>query len=133
MRLDVGTWLYGLIGDMIRGGASAVTSGLVVSSIDSKDFNYRSAAWYGLMLAVFCVHAVLAVMKYLQDNPLPKIIKTTVTEERSPHSSIVTGTGGGETIEKRSPHTTVVTTVKEEIPVTKETATLLPDKKEGKP
>lgn len=117
MRLDFATWLYGLLGDMIRGGASAVTSGLVVSAMDSKDFNYMSAKWYALMGAVFLVHATLSVMKYLQDNPLPKIIKTTVTEERSEHSTVVTKDDTGIEIEKRTPHSTVVTKTVEEIPI----------------
>lgn len=114
MRLDIASWLYGLVGDVVRGGASAVTSGLVVAGMDSRDFNYTSPKWYALMVAVFCVHAVLALMKYLENNPLPKVVTTTVTEERSEHSTVVTGTGDGQTIEERSPHTTTVTKIVEE-------------------
>lgn len=114
IRLDYFTWAYGLIGDVVRGGASAVTSGLVVAGMDAKDFNYTSGRWYALMFAVFAVHAMLALMKYLETNPLPKIVTTTTTEERSEHSTIVTGTGDGQTIEERSPHTTTTTTVVEE-------------------
>lgn len=119
MRLDIGTWLYGLVGDMVRGGATSVTAGVTVAAIDpGGDFTLGRARSFELMGAVFAVHAVLALMKYLQDNPLPKIIKTTTTEERSPHTSVVTtDSEDGKTVEERSPHSSVVTKVVEEIPV----------------
>lgn len=116
-RLDVFNWAYGLFGDMIRGGASAVTAGVTVAATDpGGDYRLGTARSFGLMLAVFAVHAVLALMKYLQDNPLPKIIKTTTTEERTEHTATVISSGDT-TVEQRSPHETVITKVVEEIPI----------------
>lgn len=116
MKLNYGKWLYGLVGDMIRGGSSAVVAGFTVSVMDPKDYNFGNAKFYSLMLAVFTVHAIFSLMTYLQKNALPEIITTTTVEERGPHSTITTtGTGDGIVTEERSEHQTTVTKKVEEV------------------
>jgi hypothetical protein len=114
MRLDIANWLYGLVSDLIKGGASAVTAALTVAVADPKDFNYADPKIYIVIGAVFGVHALLAVSSYLKDNPLPKIVTTTTIEKRTEHTSTTT-TDDGKVIEERSPHTSITKTVTQQV------------------
>lgn len=110
MTLNYGKWLYGLLGDMLRGGASAVTAGMTVSVMDSKDYNFASGKFYALMGAVFAVHAIMSLMKYIERNPLPDIITTTVAEEHGPTITVTKDESGAVT-KTQAGGTKVTTTV----------------------
>ena len=113
--IDWTDWIRGLLAGAISGGANSVYAGFGSILVDSKDFNIYSGKLYGLMGVTFGLSALMAAMNYLRVKPIPEYKKTTETEERSPHSTVVTGTGDGSTIEERSPHATKITKVVEEV------------------
>lgn len=73
MKLNWSVWLYGLISGFIGGGASAVTSAIVMPNIDPQDFNFSTGMHKMLitMVSFFVVHGVLVAMAYLAKSPLP--------------------------------------------------------------
>lgn len=74
MKLNWGVWLYGLVSGFIGGGASAVTSAIVMPAVDHADFNFSTGLHKLLitMAAFFVVHGVLVAMAYLAKSPLPQ-------------------------------------------------------------
>jgi len=80
MKLNWGTWLYGLVSGFIGGGASAVTASIVLPAVDGKDFNFATGL-HNLALvagALFIVHGGMTAAAYLAKSPLPSV-ETTVT------------------------------------------------------
>lgn len=66
-------WLHGLAAAFIGGGASAVSGGFANSIVDPEHFNVHGGlAHLGEVMAVtFVVSAILSVMGYLKQSPIP--------------------------------------------------------------
>lgn len=77
-NLDWSNWLYGLGAGFIGGGATAVTSGVTLNMVDSKDFNIYSSKFYVMVGSIFLVNGLMNMFMYLKQNPLPA--HTTVTK-----------------------------------------------------
>lgn len=87
MKLDWGTWFYGLAAAGIGGGAGAVAAGFAAPVIAPGQFGVGgNPGWNSLklMAAVFIVSGALAVAFYLKQSPLPaRILSVTKTEDIS--------------------------------------------------
>ena len=73
--LDWRGWFLGLVAAAISGGAGAVGSGFGSIILDPKDFNLfqgGAAHLFALMCITFVFSAVLKLMQYLHDHPVPK-------------------------------------------------------------
>jgi hypothetical protein len=84
MRLNWGAWLYGLISGFIGGGASALTSSVVLPAVDSKDFNFSGGGFHNLLIVagtLFLVHGGMTSAAYLSKSPLP-VERTIWTDEQ---------------------------------------------------
>lgn len=81
--LNWGSWIYGLIGAFVGGGSGAVTSGLVVSFKDPKDYAMGSWNFFQLVGAVFLVQGTVAFFAMLHTKPLPDVITKVTTTETS--------------------------------------------------
>jgi hypothetical protein len=66
-------WLHGLAAAFIGGGASAVSAGFANTIIDPDHFNLHQGFGHlaEMMAVTFCVSAILAVMGYLKQSPIP--------------------------------------------------------------
>lgn len=94
-NLDVSGWLRGLIGAGISGGASAVTSGFVVSVNDPDHYGFGSHKFYILVFSVFAASGVVSMAKFLSNTPLPvekTITTTTAVTKQGEKPPIVTTT-----------------------------------------
>lgn len=80
-HLDWENWLYGLFAGFIGGGASAVTSGITLNMVDSKDFNIYTSKFYTTVAAIFLVNGTMNMFMFLRQTPLPKIVTTTTVTE----------------------------------------------------
>jgi hypothetical protein len=98
--LDFSEWFRGLIAAFVSGGASAITSGITVSAMDSRDYNLATGKIYALMGAMFAVNGLMGAAMFLRNKPVPdhKIVTTTIQET---------------TVRPTKPATTVVRTVEE--------------------
>ncbi len=94
-------------------------------AVDPNDFNFMHWKIYAVMGFTFLFSALLELFRYLKVKPIPEYSKTTEIEERSPHTTVVTGTGDGGTIEERSPHATKITKVVEEVKPAGTTTTVI--------
>lgn len=91
--LDWSDWLRGIFAAFIGGGAGAVTSGVVVSMNDPKDYNLYTSKFYHLVIAVFAVNGLISMFAFLHQRPVPDQIKTVLTTEKievSPEAVITT-------------------------------------------
>ena len=79
-RMDWDSWAYSLVAGFISGGSGAVVSGITVSMLDPKDFNFLTHQFYILVSAVFLANGVLSAMAYLHQNPLPPVTTVTTVE-----------------------------------------------------
>ena len=72
--LDFAEWLRGLLAAFVGGGASAITSGITVSAMDSKDYNLAEGAGklYSLMGVLFMVNGLLSAAMFLRNKPVPE-------------------------------------------------------------
>jgi hypothetical protein len=79
--LDFGDWFKSLVAAFISGGASAVTSGLVVSLSDPKDYAIGTAKFFTLVASVFVMSGTMNMLSFLRTKPIPdtKAVTTTVT------------------------------------------------------
>jgi hypothetical protein len=79
-EIDWSDWLRGLFAAFISGGASAVTSGFVVSVNDPKDYAPGSSNFFWLVFSVFCASGLLGAMAFLRTKPIPdmKTVKSTI-------------------------------------------------------
>lgn len=94
-ELDFSDWVRGILAAFIGGGASAVTSGMVVSLSDPKDYAIGSAKFFSLVGAVFVMSGFMNAMAFLRTKPLPemkKVERTVATTEAPGKSPIVVST-----------------------------------------
>lgn len=70
-RLDLASWMRGLLSAGISGGASAIVSGLVVGGTDPDHFNPQSAKLWTLVGTMFAANGIVSIAKYLQAQPIP--------------------------------------------------------------
>ena len=69
-RLDWSSWLRGIIGAFLSGGAGAVSSGFAANALDkAHDLNI-----FKLMAFTFLISAVFSLMKFLQTTPVPDLV-----------------------------------------------------------
>ena len=86
-KLEWGAWFYGLVSGFIGGGAGAVTSGAVVSMMDSTGhFVLGGAASLKLMGVCFLVNGAFSTFFYLKQHPLPDPIP-----DQEPFKSAISG------------------------------------------
>lgn len=89
-------WLRGLAAAFIGGGASAITSGITVSAMDSKDYNLAEGAGklYALMGVLFTVNGLVSAAMFLRQKPVPEahkvVVKTVQTVEKEPGAVVTT-------------------------------------------
>lgn len=76
-ELDTTDWLRGLVAAFVSGGASAVTSGMVVSINDPKDYAIGTAKFYNLVWSVFAIAGLFSAISFLRTKPIPDL-KTVV-------------------------------------------------------
>lgn len=71
------TWVYGLVGAFIGGGASAVTGGFSAAIIAPDKFNVNTGAGFGhiveMMGACFLINGLLGMFLYLKQSPVPPV------------------------------------------------------------
>ena len=79
-RIDFTDWVRGVFAAFISGGASAVTSGVVVSSKDPSHYAPGSLDFFELVASVFFMNGLIGMMFFLREKPLPDIVTTTETE-----------------------------------------------------
>lgn len=96
-NLDLDTWLRGLFSAGISGGASAVSGGTLVSMLAPDQFNLQTGKFYVLMAGLFVANAIVSIMKFLAQHPLPEVKTVTtsvqVTQQGGePPKTIVTAT-----------------------------------------
>lgn len=74
MKLNWSSWLYGLVSGFIGGGASAITSSIVLPNLDPQDFNFSTGLHKMLaaMLYFFLAHGILVAAAFLAKSPLPQ-------------------------------------------------------------
>src|ERR1019366_5477680 len=78
-ELDFTDWMRGCASAFIGGGASAVTSGFVVSMKDPEHFTMGTMNFFQLVGAVFIMAGALGFFAYLAKNPLPAVKAITAT------------------------------------------------------
>lgn len=88
MKKGTQAWLHGLFAALIGGGASAVTSGIVLPGISPAAFNFGAQLFplFKAAVAMFTVNGLFSAFLYLKQSPLPaetveitQIQTTTVT------------------------------------------------------
>lgn len=89
------TWLYGLVSGFIGGGATAITSSMVLPAIDGKDFNFSSGLHNMLVVCgtLFVVHGVITAAAYLAKSPLPQQKEIWTEEQRDAYRKSIASTG----------------------------------------
>ena len=70
MRQKVKTWLHGLIGGAIGGGANAFVASLGIAGADAIGVQVKTLD-YQQMVAIFVTGFVVSIMFYLKQSPLP--------------------------------------------------------------
>lgn len=73
MNKNTSAWLHGLLAALIGGGASAVTSGVVLPAISPNSFNFAGQLLplAKVMLGMFLVNGAISAFAYLKQSPLP--------------------------------------------------------------
>ena len=77
--LDWSDWARGLVAAFVSGGASAVTTGVVVSIKDPVHYATNSKDFFELVTSVFVMSGIMSGMSFLREKPLPGT-KTTVEQ-----------------------------------------------------
>lgn len=75
-QLGFRDWIRNLIAAFITGGASAVVSGITVSTMDPSDYAVGTHKFYTLVMTMFIVNGIIGMMAYLKQKPLPDITTT---------------------------------------------------------
>lgn len=87
MNKNTSIWLHGLFAAVIGGGASAVTSGIVLPALSPAAYNFQGQIWplFQAMVAMFLVNGIFAAFLYLKQSPLPaeSVEVTRTTEEKT--------------------------------------------------
>lgn len=75
LRLAWASWLYGLLGGMIGGGASSVVSGLSAVIITPHAYNLGGELTHTLKLVglTFVGSGIISACLWLRQRPLPEI------------------------------------------------------------
>lgn len=79
-RIDFTDWVRGVFAAFISGGASAVTSGVVVSIKDPSHYAPGTKDFFELVGSVFLMSGLMSLMAFLREKPLPAILTTTETK-----------------------------------------------------
>lgn len=82
-ELDWGSWLSGVIGGFIGGGASAVTSAVSMLVVDPNYVATHGANIVKIATTTFVVSGILGAALYLKQHPVPEVITTTTKTERT--------------------------------------------------
>jgi len=93
-NLDYNTWVRGLVGAAISGGASSVSGAIVLPSLDSAQFNLFHPHFWIAVLAIGGSSALVSLMKFLSTEPLPRMKQVTTTTE------VVSGTAPAPVVTK---------------------------------
>lgn len=74
-KLRWATWLYGLLGGVIGGGASSVTSSFVVMGITPQSYNLHTELSHTLKLffGCFLINGIISAFLWLKQKPLPEL------------------------------------------------------------
>ena len=72
-RLDWSGWLLGIMGAVVSGFGGVIGSGLGVSVIDPKDFNFANGLGHLVEVTVISglISAAVSLGKFLQTHPTP--------------------------------------------------------------
>ena len=81
--LDFSDWVRGLVAAFISGGASAVTSGIVVSVKDPDHYAPMTHNFFELVGAVFVMSGIVSAMAFLRNKPLPEVKTVTTTTQKT--------------------------------------------------
>jgi hypothetical protein len=79
-RLDWDSWLLGIWGAVISGGAGAVASGFGTMVVDPDHFNVLQGGFKHMLVVmgvVFAFSALISLAKFLQLTPVPKVVDKT--------------------------------------------------------
>lgn len=92
MTKNTSLWLHGLFAALIGGGASAVTSGIVLPAMSPNSYNFSGQLLplAKVMLGMFVVNGVIAAFAYLKQSPLPA--QTVEISETTEKKTTVTAT-----------------------------------------
>lgn len=73
MNKGTSVWLHGLFAALIGGGASAVTSGIVLPGLSPSAYNFQGQIFplFKAMAAMFIVNGLFSAFLYLKQSPLP--------------------------------------------------------------
>lgn len=77
--LDFSDWVRGIVSAFVSGGASAVSSGIVVSNNDPKDYAIGTHKFYTLVWTVFATAGLLNAVAFLRTKPVPEKIQDSKT------------------------------------------------------
>jgi hypothetical protein len=77
MKLDWGSWLYGLWAAVIGGASNSVVAGLGLNLMDPVDFNARQSRFWIMVGGLFALGAVKDFFIYLAQHPAPAVKTTT--------------------------------------------------------
>jgi hypothetical protein len=86
MNQDTSAWLHGLFAALIGGGASAVTSGIVLPGISPAAFNFNAQLYplFKAATAMFVVNGLFSAFLYLKQSPLPaKSVEIVETSQKT--------------------------------------------------
>lgn len=85
LNLNWGIWAYGLVAAIITGAAGALITATGASLVLPNDVNtgagLHNLLWLTGITAVF--HGIVGAAAYLQKQPLPEIVKTTVDQTKT--------------------------------------------------
>lgn len=70
-HLDWEGWLYGLLHAAVGGGAASASTGISGSVIDPANLAFGTMNSLKLMGVSFIVSAVISILMYLKQSPLP--------------------------------------------------------------
>ena len=76
MKLDWGSWVYGLFAALIGGGAAAVTAAFSAIVLTPGQYGVSGdGAWNSLKLMglTFIISGLIATFAYLKQSPLPAV------------------------------------------------------------
>lgn len=90
--MDWSGWLRGLVAGFIGGGATAVSNGITMQIMDSKDFSIGGVNSLKIMGVSFLVGGCLNAIMFLKQSPIPSVRTTVVQTVSTPLSMPITTT-----------------------------------------
>jgi hypothetical protein len=88
--LNWGPWVYGLAQGVIKGGATAASTGIAVIVADPKDFNIGAGKFWLVVGTAFMIGAATNFFSFLQNNPLPGMRQQTETTRTETSGAVTT-------------------------------------------